>query len=496
MNPGVSAKEAIRERINNLNFLIILLDKGFPPCYKLKSFNTKEVGDLNIMSFLMKTFLKQKKEDGMKKLVIVAIALLLAMPVLSHAGSATSKWDMTISGHALMLMSWNSQDADARNGFRNAVRDNGTLEVRDNWRDNMNMDSQGRLNFTVKGPDVFGAKTGGRVELDVLGAVNAFNLRHAYMTLDWANDTILIGNTWYGILQSVPNAGLSLESLPNPTVPTRTQQIRWDHRFGKMVRTSFGIENPSEGGWGTGPTGATGAPANANGNRTNWSRSMYPGVYGLVEFKSDVCGKVGPNSLTFGIAGQYNRIKFERGNFGAGTAQVAAARGTYSNTQENGWSAVTYFYVPIIPARANNNAGALGITGGVMAAQGSPMYGAAPYIRGAVAAVSDISKPKQYGLYGAFDVYVYNNVHVAGLYTDSVTVGSSRWDNANPDTVRGTKLYNLALIYDPSPAMKFGVEYGRIHTQFAGASVGLGNANAGKRTGDLDMLRFFAGYYF
>ena len=85
---------------------------------------------------------------------------------------------------------------------------------------------------------------------------NAFNLRHAYMQLDWANDTILIGNTWYGILQSVPNAGLSLESLPNPTVPTRTQQIRWDHRFGKMVRTSFGIENPSEGGWGTGPTAA------------------------------------------------------------------------------------------------------------------------------------------------------------------------------------------------------------------------------------------------
>ena len=332
--------------INNLNFLIILLDKGFPPCYKLKSFNTKEVGDLHIMSFLMKTLLKQKKEDGMKKLVIVAIAVLLALPVLSHAGAVNNKWDMTIGGHALMLMSWNSQDADARNGFRNAVRENGTMEVRDNWRNNFNMDSQGRLNFMVKGPDAFGAKTSARVELDVLGATNAFNLRHAYMQLDWANDTILIGNTWYGILQSVPNAGLTLESLPNPTVPTRTQQIRWDHRFGKMVRTSFGIENPSEGGWGTGPTAA------ANGNRTNWSRSLYPGVYGLVEFKSDVCGKVGPNSLTFGIAGQYNRLKFERNVAGAGTAQAAAARGTYSNQQDDGWSAVTYFYVPVIPGKS------------------------------------------------------------------------------------------------------------------------------------------------
>jgi hypothetical protein len=125
------------------------------------------------------------------------------------------------------------------------------------------------------------------------------------------------------------------------------------------------------------------------------------------------------------------------------------------------------------------------------------MYGAAPYIRGVAAGISDVSKPRQYGLYGAFDVYIHHQVHIAGLYTDNVTQGSSRWDVANPDSVRSTKLYNLALIYDPSPAMKFGVEVGRIHTQFAGNSViSLGNANAGKRTGDLDMLRFFAGYYF
>ena len=109
---------------------------------------------------------------------------------------------------------------------------------------------------------------------------------------------------------------------------------------------------------------------------------------------------------------------------------AAAARGTYSNQQDDGWSAVTYFYVPVIPARPNNNAGALGITGGVIAAQASPMYGAAPYTRGAVAAISDISKPRQYGLYGAFDVYVHHQVHVAGLYSDNVTQGSSRWDSS------------------------------------------------------------------
>ena len=118
IDPEQSEKSDLKMEINNLNFLIIFLDKGFPPCYKLKSFNTKEVGDLHIMSFLMKKFLKQKKEEGMKKLVIVAIAVLLALPVLSHAGAVTTEWDMTIGGHALMSMSWASQDADARQGFQ------------------------------------------------------------------------------------------------------------------------------------------------------------------------------------------------------------------------------------------------------------------------------------------------------------------------------------------------------------------------------------------
>jgi hypothetical protein len=46
-NPGVKTKRGdVSKGTNNLNFLINLLDKDFFACYKLKSFNTKEVGDL------------------------------------------------------------------------------------------------------------------------------------------------------------------------------------------------------------------------------------------------------------------------------------------------------------------------------------------------------------------------------------------------------------------------------------------------------------------
>ena len=47
--------------MNNLNFLIILLDKECIACYKLKSFNTKEVGDLIYYAFFNEYSVKTKK---------------------------------------------------------------------------------------------------------------------------------------------------------------------------------------------------------------------------------------------------------------------------------------------------------------------------------------------------------------------------------------------------------------------------------------------------
>ena len=47
-------------------------------------------------------FLKRKntkKEARMKKFIVIALALFLAIPAISFAGSATSRWDVTIGGY-------------------------------------------------------------------------------------------------------------------------------------------------------------------------------------------------------------------------------------------------------------------------------------------------------------------------------------------------------------------------------------------------------------
>ena len=52
---------------------------------------------------------KSEKEVVMKKLIVFALALFLAVPALSFAGSATSKWDVTIGGFVKFDMGYASQ---------------------------------------------------------------------------------------------------------------------------------------------------------------------------------------------------------------------------------------------------------------------------------------------------------------------------------------------------------------------------------------------------
>ena len=353
--------------INNLNFLIILLDKDFFPCYKLKSFNTKEVGDLIYMPFLMNMVLKQKKEDGMKKLVILAIAVLLAMPVLSHAGSATSRWDLTIGGYVMTQAGWADQAVGS--GVSTAQRRSARFENARDEFGNLFAHVEGRLNFTMRGPDAWGAKTGGRLEFDFLsnaaGVQGDGVLRHAYFTFDWPTTQLLLGNTWYGAYDvGLPPGGATLASLPNPGIPSRAPQIRLTQKLGPMFTATVGLEYPGLGKW----------MAARNDYYDNYTMSNWPNFYGTFVFASDVCGKIGPNMLKIGMSGVYGRqgiIRSETQNQFPGTLND---RTVYSRKQEDGWLAHGFAYVPIIPQREMNKAGALAWYGGVLVGQGLNNY--------------------------------------------------------------------------------------------------------------------------
>lgn len=426
----------------------------------------------------------------MKKLVIVAIAVLLAMPVLSHAGSATSKWDLTIGGFVLMQAGWADQEVGS--GVKNAARRTG---IRENQTDEFGTffaHSEGRLNFIVKGPDAWGAKTAGRLEFDFLsnaaGVIGDSVLRHAYLTFDWANTQLLIGNTWYGAYDTgMPPPGATLASLPNPGIPSRAPQVRLTQKFGKNFTASFGLEYPGLGNW----------MAAGNNYVDEYTRSKYPNVYATAKFASDACGKIGPMMLTFGASGVYGRKSVVY-------ATANTVRGTiFHSKQDDGWLAHAFAYVPIIPEKNMNKAGALSWYGGVLTGQGLTRYNAAVFPTAFIASryantpgFQDLSTPKGYGLYTGMYFYILDNLYVSPSYTDQFAQVSNRFRENNINTAIRNTLYNLALVYDPNPAVRLGVEYTRLVTGYAGPGY-IGNVmGANKKHGTLNELRFSAQYLF
>jgi hypothetical protein len=502
--PGSEGKRSgPGEGINNLNFLIILLDKGFPPCYKLKSFNAKEVGDLHIMSFLLKTILKEKKEDGMKKLVIVAIAVLLALPAVSFAGAATSRWDLAINGYVGVFAQFADQETIMMGPAYNASRRTGNRENRTDEFGNFAVQIDPRITFLINGPDAFGAKTSANIQFDFSGMGSAANvgadngeakIRYAMMKFDWANDTILFGNWVQNYRDGAggqPPPGLgTLVALPGGFGGPRETQLRWEHRFGKNFATKIALVYPTLEGWKL--NGFNGTDNTTNNSASDYTRSNLPFLSGMVRYNSDACGRIGNFNLVAGMSGVYGQKSLMRSTDGT-------ARGTiYSQKNEDGWLGEAFFQIPIIPERNQNKAGALLFYANAMAGQGlspySPQLFPAAYLRSA-ADTDDYSTPRGYAYEAGFMVWLHDKVWLSPSYNDMRTQLSSYYKDriATVNTVDRMQNYNLYLGYAPTPAITMGIEYTRIVTHYA-RSAAVNGAN--KNSGIANAVRFGAYYYF
>ena len=101
------------------------------------------------------------------------------------------------------------------------------------------VDISTRIGGTVTGPDVFGAKLIGYVEVDFTGGTDGFTsrvrLRHAYSKLNWEKAEILLGRDWHPLfVKEVYPSVLSL----NTGIPfqpfNRSPMLLLSHRFGSL----------------------------------------------------------------------------------------------------------------------------------------------------------------------------------------------------------------------------------------------------------------------
>ena len=436
----------------------------------------------------------------MKKVIIVALALFLAIPAISYAGSVTSRWDVVIGGYVKFDMGWNDKGVGA--DFMLAPRKSagGNENILNEYGNFFTAAGETTLNFLIKGPDGWGAKTTAFIEGDFeakwVNGGNAndqdyglFSLRHAWMKFSWANTSLLIGQAWqvWGLVPTYGGRLLGNDFLAPFMKGARQPQIALSHRFDKNWAGVIAIAAD------TSNLGSGGGASKVN----SFTRSSMPFGEGELTWTSDACGKIGPWQMLFGLGGFFGREK-QTYNIGAPAAQA------WRDKDVNAWSVLFKGFIPVIPEKKGNKTGALSISGAVFTGQNMSWFGAGPsgpawgsYAR----ADMDYVAPTGSGGWGHIAYFFADNVHVNGYY------GYARMNYSNnyqmkagtPATLADMKWNNIQhiivnLMYDVNPAVRLGLEWANINTNYPSWTDSKGALY--ERKGSVNSFRIGAFYFF
>lgn len=464
----------------------------------------------------------------MKRFIATAAiaAALFVLPALSHAGSATSRWDLTIGGFVKFDMGYatQAQGADYTRAERGSY---GTYEsFADEYGNFFSAAGETRLNFLIKGPDGWGAKTLGFVEGEFRGTSGGSNygtfvLRHAFMKMQWENDALTIGQTWqkWGYIPTYSNILLGVNMLSAFNRGGRQPQIMWDHTLNKNWNFSLGVISP------TNSLGTAGGSTRVD----SYTLSKYPFFEGELSYTSDACGKIGRWQMLFSLSGFYGwdrRVYNTAWTTSPGACGPGCVPGrpvnnpyAYDDDLETAWGASFKGFIPIIPEKKGNKSGALSLSGMLFASQNPSWYmgstfALGPYNR-AAATNPDNAYPRVFGGWGQLSYWFTNDLFISGWYGQFKYSLSDRYKNLtnsarssfiNNNVIEMERQFVVNLSYDVNPSMRLGLEWDYIFTKWAnygtdipgskGSSAPVLSGLYADRSGKLNAVRIGAWYFF
>ncbi|OPY68679.1 MAG: hypothetical protein A4E57_01633 [Syntrophorhabdaceae bacterium PtaU1.Bin034] len=411
----------------------------------------------------------------MKNALIVVVAiLLLTTPAVTHAGSATGRWDMTLGGYVKFDVVYADKAVGVDNRVSPIDSKGGVDQAADSTSSLTWATAETRLNLVVKGPEVRGAKTSAFVEGEFRGRTGGteyglFAMRHAYMQVVWPKTTVLIGHTWqaWGIIPSLDVLARS-ENHFNIGA-TRTPQIRVTQLFTKNFTGKFAVQAPY-------PTANT-TTSNGNVQINPQANGLWPDVVLDFSYDSDACGKIGPFGLKVGIGGFYGKDKYLVNETPTGVS--------YTDEKIDRYGVGLYWYVPVIPQKKGNKAGALGFSGELFSGKGMGVYlpaynvvaynrngGDATVISGATTFTGsvDLNYANTQGGWVQGTFYFTHQLFMNAIYGAQYNNVSKRFVAAQTaPTTQVKRIQNLIInvMYDVNPAIRFGIEYDYVTTAYA-----------------------------
>jgi hypothetical protein len=332
----------------------------------------------------------------MKKifLIALAVAVLFTLPLTAQA-----KTEFELGGYIRLDSMWSSSNAQSYTLSNYVARDNVANVGHGKFLMNANAS---RFNLTIKGPELWGGKVTGFIEMDFDGQVTtttanqslttnaagtttvnasqrttnsaSFNqaqprLRHAMFKINWSEQELLFGQYWSINSELIPDTADSGGYCLYGATQLRIPQIRYTQKFGNGFDGSLAIESPQNGRWGL-DVDTT--------NNLEGETSETPMVEAKARFEQDLYGKAAwygkPRGFYVGLGTGYFRSRNQPVNFlntAAGTTWNTLgqtgfvspiAQMTVNNMRyHDHWLFLLENFTPIIPTVSKDLAGTLGL---------------------------------------------------------------------------------------------------------------------------------------
>jgi hypothetical protein len=229
------------------------------------------------------------------------------------------------------------------------------------------------------------------------------------------------------------------------------------------------------------------------------ARSLLPHFMGEVTWKTDSCGKIGRFPMQFSLGGFYGKEKKTYRN---------TTNTKWDDDSINSWTVALKGYIPIIPEKKGNKAGAFGFTGATFIGQNNNLY----YTSGPAASYDSALNPNaayysaaatvNYGGWGQLSYYFTDNLWINGIYgTFSNNFSPNTFRAVGANAIRTNQHMIANVLWDINPAIRFGLEYARMITGYAAYGPGTAGTDAAgatnlDRSGTQDSVRVAAWYFF
>jgi len=475
----------------------------------------------------------------MKKILVFAVILALLVPAAAFAAA-----EFTLGGFVKLDTYWDSSQS-THNMLTPIARNNDPSFHHGQFK----ATAQGsRFNLTIKGPDLWGAKTSGFIEMDFdseqelgVGSANAISasnnykprLRHAMFRFNWPTTELLFGQYW-SMFCEFYNESVQDGPLQGHGMPTaRLAQIRVSQMFGDGFTIAGLVGEPTAIGGAAGATPNYTIPNNAQNSET-------PQVQAKLMYQKDLWGKAAyygaPMPFTVRVIGGWQR-NVMRNSTNAVANQVfstntfgqnnfAVANGLISNNQYlNPWMAMVNTFLPIIPTHSANLAGTASLSAQAYIGQGLGAFGdnmgndVFQMFQNQTLANNRVNFAYEQQLYKKFGGYVQGQYYFTNQWFANVTGGLGRIygisqarNNAAIGVNQGTNALgyewaggdqpvswtqlDFTLWYRPIQAFKFGLQYSWQRTAWLQVtSTGAAGANT-SNVGNASRVEFVGFFYF